>query len=241
MDRSTTPTDALHGDGLTDVRMMIVVHRIFRRELGLAVPGVQNTRPGDVARAGLLATHLRLMLDGLHGHHTHEDDMLWGALEERVPEALEPLVELMEEQHAEVARLVVELEPQVTAWGASASAPDRDRLAATLDALVTAMCVHLDAEERDVLPLMARHLTQEEWDAFAKAGGDATPKRLMLMSLGAMLYEADPDAIAPEMAKVPAPLRRVVPWLARRSYARYARRVHGTPTPTPGLQLRPAA
>jgi hypothetical protein len=49
-----------------------------------------------------------------------------------------------------------------------------------------------------------------------------------------MLYEDDPEALALEIAKLPAPLRPLVPILGRRAFRKYARRIHGTPTPARG-------
>jgi hypothetical protein len=63
---------------------------------------------------------------------------------------------------------------------------------------------------------------------------ESIPKRLLLTGFGMMLYEGDPEAIALEIGKLPAPLRPVLPVLGRWAFRRYARRLHGTPTPTPG-------
>ena len=93
---------------------------------------------------------------------------------------------------------------------------------------------HLEAEETRVLPLMARHLRQAEWDEFTERGMESIPKGMMLTGFGMMLYEGDPEALALEIAKLPAPLRPVLPLLARRSFRRYARRIHGTPLPDRG-------
>lgn len=236
-----TTTGALHGAGLTDVRMMVSIHRVFRRELALAVPGIRAVPDGDQKRSGVLADHVALVAAGLHTHHTHEDHMLWEVLEQRIPDELEPLVDLMEEQHAVVADLGGRLGSLLETWRHTASATDRDALADVLDRLVAAMCEHLDDEESRVLPLMARHLTQDEWDAFARAGHESTEKRFALVMLGMMLYEGDPDTMAAELSSAPAPARLIGPPMARRAYRRYARRVHGTATPQRGLGLRPAA
>jgi hypothetical protein len=82
-----------------------------------------------------------------------------------------------------------------------------------------------------VLPLMARYITAEEWEAFTEAGMSSIPKRLMLVGFGMMSYEGDPDVIAIEIANLPRPVRVVLPTLSRRAYRRYARKIHGTPTP----------
>ena len=100
--------------------------------------------------------------------------------------------------------------------------------------LVTALCEHLDVEETRVLPLMARHITVSEWEEFTERGMEAIPKGMLLTGFGMMLYEGDPEALAPEMAKLPAPLRPVLPALGRWAFRRYARRVHGTPAPPRG-------
>ena len=225
---------SLHGAGLVDVRMMVVAHTSFRRELKLSVPAVRNVAEGDVRRAGEVADHVDLWLGLVHHHHSIEDELLWDRLLERVPDELAPLVGLMESQHEGVARLLGESPALTAAWRSTASAADRTRLAAHLAGLVDALVEHLEAEETRVLPLMARHLRQAEWDEFTERGMESIPKGMMLTGFGMMLYEGDPEALALEIAKLPAPLRPVLPLLARRSFRRYARRIHGTPLPDRG-------
>lgn len=230
-----TTDGRLHGDGLTDVRMMISIHRVFRRELGLLPAAIRRVADGDRARVEVLADHLALVAGGLHTHHTHEDEMMWPLLQERVPAELEPLVDLMEEQHERVADLGERVDQCLATWTTSAAAADAARLADALDDLVTALCEHLDAEESRLLPIMARHIRPQEWGAFAHAGESSTPKNLRMVFLGMMLYEGDPATMATELAKMPPPVRAVVPRLARRAYRKYAARVHGTPEPARGL------
>jgi hypothetical protein len=100
--------------------------------------------------------------------------------------------------------------------------------------LVEALCEHLDAEESRVLPLMARHITSEEWEEFTQRGMESIPKGMLLTGFGMMLYEGDPEALTLEIAKLPAPLRPVLPVLGRLAFRRYSRRVHGTATPSRG-------
>ena len=75
---STTPT--------TDrpwVHEMVIIHRAFRRELTLLPRLVREVGDGDLPRAATLAAAVRLVLGGLHHHHTGEDVVLWPALLER--------------------------------------------------------------------------------------------------------------------------------------------------------------
>ncbi len=227
---TATRTD-LHGPGLTDVRMMVVAHSSFRRELKLSVPAVRNTLAGDIDRAALVAEHVELFLGMLHHHHSIEDELLWDPLAARVSAEVAHLVDLMQDQHAGVHRRLELVERLVPPWRASASAADRERLAEALHDLVVALYEHLDTEEAHVLPLMARHVTAAEWEEFTRRGMEAIPRRLTLIGFGMMLYEGDPEAIAGEIGKLPAPMRPLLPRLGRAAYRRYARRIHGTVTP----------
>ncbi len=85
-----------------------------------------------------------------------------------------------------------------------------------------------------MLPLMARHITPGEWEEFTERGMESIPKGMLLTGFGMMLYEGDPEAIALEVAKLPAPVRPILPVLGRWAFRRYARRMHGTATPPRG-------
>ncbi len=227
----TATLSELHGPGLTDVRMMVVAHSNFRRELGLGVPAVRRTPAGDRRRMTEVADHVELFLGLLQHHHEIEDELLWDPLARRVPAEVAHLVALMSQQHEGVHAQLEATGALLSTWRGSATAADRDALADALQALVTALCEHLDTEEAHVLPLMSRHLTVAEWDEFSERGMSSIPRGMMLVGFGMMLYEGDPEAIAVELRKMPAPLRPLLPVLGRRAYRRYARRLHGTETP----------
>ncbi len=143
----------------------------------------------------------------------------------------------MESQHEGVAALLDACEERLQAWRRTADAADGEALATALASLVAALVEHLACEERDVLPLMARHITPEEWEEFTERGMESIPRSMMFLGFGMMLYEGDPEVIAIEMRRVPGPLRRVLPPLGRRAFRRYARALHGTPTPPTGREL----
>jgi hemerythrin-like domain-containing protein len=225
----------LHGPGLTDVRMMLVAHDNFRRELGLAPAAVRRVAEGDRRRAARVADHVELFLGLLHHHHTIEDDLLWEPLLERVPTELAPLVHLMESQHDVVASILGSCTEAAAVWRATATSGDGERLADELERLCAALFEHLAAEETHLLPIMARHVTAAEWADFTEQGMSSIPKRLMALGFGMMLYEGDAEVIDLELQHAPAPLRRLLPPLGRRAFRRYARRIHGTPTPPRGI------
>lgn len=236
-EQATSTESALHGPGITDVRMMIVAHSSFRRELGLSPRAIRAVRNGDRRRAAEIADHVQLFLSLLHHHHTIEDELLWEKLLDRVPGELAPLVHTMESQHESVAALLESTETALTPWRRMAGTDDGEALADVLSQLVSALVEHLDLEEERLLPIMARHITGPEWAEFTEQGMESIPKKQMLLGFGMMLYEGDPEVIGIELRSVPAPVRAILPVLGRRAFRRYARRIHGTPTPPRGRDL----
>ena len=63
---------------------MIIVHRVFRRELSFLAGAVGTVPTGDTARAKVLADHCTFATMMLHHHHAGEDELLWPRLKERV-------------------------------------------------------------------------------------------------------------------------------------------------------------
>lgn len=217
---------------LTDTSVMPTLHTFFRREYRLAGGLVRGIPEGDEARAAVVADHLDLVGRALHHHHTIEDEMLWPRLLERVPDEMAPIVHLMESQHEGVDRLLAELGELLGSFRATARVEDRDRLAGILDDLYVRLVEHLDAEESRMLPIVARTISQEEWDAMGEAGRASTPRHERLLVLGMYEYDGDPAVIAHMLDDAPAPVRWLLLRGARRAFRRHALRVHGTAAPS---------
>lgn len=216
---------------LTDVRVMAVIHSLYRRELRLAPGLVRAVGAGDTARARVVADHLDLVDRHLHHHHTTEDRMLWPLLLERVPDELAPIVHLMESQHTVVEGLLAEISSLLPRWRADAAPEARDRLAELYDDLHRNLVEHLDAEEQRLLPIATRTVTQEEWDRMGEEGRDSTPRSELSLVFGMLAHDGDPEVVALMLAKAPTPVRLLVPRLGRRAFRRHALKVHGTATP----------
>ncbi|MGY1708873.1 hemerythrin domain-containing protein [Geodermatophilus sp. SYSU D00758] len=209
---------------LTDVHDMVVVHRAFRREFRL-LPGLVRAVPaGDTARAAVLAAHARLCLTGLHLHHTGEDDLLWPELLERAaPSAA--LVHRMEAQHGRVEQALGRLGPALDRWEAEARPAVTAEVAGGLDALADALVEHLDEEEREILPLAARHVTPEEWAQLGEHGISGMSRSQLPIMSGMVLEECDPEERRAMLSVVPAPVRLLVRTVFARRYRRYVSRV----------------
>jgi hemerythrin-like domain-containing protein len=208
------------------VQEMIVVHRVFRRESRLMPELVRGVRPGDVARARFLGDMFREYDKGLHSHHTSEDALLWPKLLARVDLDAD-LVLRMEQQHEVVAAGLHVAMERLAAWEADASAPARDALAAAMDRHRQDLLVHLDEEERSVLPLISEHITVAEWEELGEEARSHTPKDKLLFMLGALLEEATPQESARFLANLPMPARLLWHTIGRRQYAKQMRKVRG--------------
>ena len=69
---ANVPSDLARAE--PDIRDMMVVHRIFRREFPLLAEIVPRASDRDARRAGHVARHIDFCLDSLHHHHSAEDD-----------------------------------------------------------------------------------------------------------------------------------------------------------------------
>jgi hypothetical protein len=109
----------------------------------------------------------------------------------------------------------------------TARPPERDRLVAALTAHRAVVLEHLDDEEAHLLPVAARHLTRREWDAQGEHFLASTPKRQLLIFLGAVLEDADASEQASMLTAMPVPARLIWQTIGRVSYAWHIRRVRG--------------
>ena len=214
-----------------DTSVMPTVHTLFRREIRLAGGVVRGVPDGDGKRARVVADHLDLVARTLHEHHTAEDELLWPKLLERVPSELAPIVRLMESQHGQVDALLGEIGEIRPRWAATADPADRDRLADLFDQLYVHLAEHLDAEEERLLPIAARAVTEAEWEELGVRARRDQGQAEGILVLGMIQYEGDPAVVAQMLAGAPAPVRWLVPKLARRAFRRRALVVHGTATP----------
>jgi hypothetical protein len=216
---TTTPAGSL-----ADVRDMYVVHRAFRREFGL-IPRLIRTAPaGDVARAEVIAQHLDLMLAGLHMHHTGEDELLWPLLLARATPS-RVLIETMQAQHETVDGYADQIGVLAHEWRVTGSAVRGEQLARLVEDFRTALVEHLDLEEREILPLSARHISRTEWDGMGDHGVDAMTKAQLPLMFGAVLEDASDEERAMMLAKLPVVVRLLLNTLGTWQYRRYVSRV----------------
>ncbi|HEX5016923.1 MAG TPA: hemerythrin domain-containing protein [Actinomycetes bacterium] len=146
----------------TDVSDMANVHQAFRRGFGEARSQLAYIEDGDTERAAFFADYMSEVLWFLHAHHEGEDELLYPRLAERVPSEAD-LWARMDDQHSGVSGKLKSANQAATAYRASASRSDADRLADECESLWDALGPHLSQEEAEVLPIAADYITPEEW------------------------------------------------------------------------------
>lgn len=207
-----------------DPQEMVVLHRVFRREVPLLAGLVEAAAPGDRQRASALADHLDLVLGALAEHHEGEDDLLWPKLRERAVLGGD-VIARMAEQHEAIADALNAATDLSDQWRIGADRDTALRLAEALRALDRHTTAHMDDEEEHLLPLMADHITPREWSQVGERGRRSVPRTKLLIFLGAILEDATVQERHLFLGQMPAPARLLWRTIGTRLYDRTTTRV----------------
>jgi hemerythrin-like domain-containing protein len=206
---------------------MLMIHGLMRSLFRDAPKLVAAAQPGDADRARVLGEHVIEIADGLHRHHTGEDELLWDQLSAKSPGcALH--VGLMKLQHAAMGEALYRLEKAAITWQDVADQAHRDAVVAALDDINTLLNAHLGDEERLILPTASQVMSQREWNRLGEHGRAAIPRNRMFIQLGFILDSMSPDAGKRFLAEaLPAPARVLYRVVGRRQYLAHRRKVYG--------------
>ena len=201
-------------------REMPLIHRIFRRQFAEVQALVQEVPAGDATRVGAVADHLGFLLDGLYMHHTTEDDWIWPKLLDRA--GLDaPLVARMEEQHQQIDVSVAVVRAAMSAWRSDPKTATSSALADRLSKFLVVLLNHLDEEEKVVVPLIDRHLTEAEWQDVGQRGFEKFTPAQRWLATGQMVEVATPEEVAMMFAQLPPPVKVLWHLIGKRKYRRY--------------------
>jgi hemerythrin-like domain-containing protein len=207
-------------------REMPLIHRIFRRQFAEVQALVQEVPAADATRVGAVADHLEFLLHGLHMHHTTEDDLIWPKLLDRA--TLEaPLVKRMEEQHQLIDVSVARVRAAMSAWRSDPNPATSSALADRIGEFLVVLEAHLDEEERVVVPLIDRHLTEAEWQDVGERGFEKFTPAQRWIATGQMVEVATPEEVAMMFGTLPPPVRVLWHLVGKRKYRRYITPIRG--------------
>ena len=196
---------------------MALIHRLIRRGFERGKEFV--SAPGSTGRASAVADYVGFHLDGLQAHHSTEDEFIWPVLHERASLS-DALIRRMEEQHVGVHDAIETTRRELQVWVATPTEGGSRSLAMALDTVVNRLIEHLAEEERDVVPLIARHITQAEWDEAGKVAFSKFTPRQRFTAMGEMLEASSSTEAARMMAGLPAPIKFIWRLVGRRRYER---------------------
>lgn len=203
---------------------MALIHRLIRRGFEQAAQAVLS--PGSDTRVDAVAEYIAFHLDGLHAHHSTEDELLWPSLRERAGMS-SALIGRMEGQHGALHDALDSTRQKLAAWRARPTDSSSRALASALEIVLDRLGEHLAEEERDVVPLISAHVTQAEWDHLGKTAFEKFTPQQRFTAMGELLGTATPTEAARMMAGLPAPIRVIWRLVGRRKYERFITRVQG--------------
>jgi hemerythrin-like domain-containing protein len=204
-----------------EVRDMAIVHRTFRNAYDESARLVRANPTPSAERVTFLADHIDFGVGMLHHHHESEDELLYPVLIERVPEQAAN-TEKVEHEHQLVAGSLEAVSTACAAWRRQPSAETGEALATALVGLNDTLQGHLDDEERDIVPLAAVTLTQEEWDTIGAHSRSKIPRNRMPIAFGMLLEPLDESDRAYMKGQLPAPVRLLYGLLIQRPWTKYA-------------------
>jgi hemerythrin HHE cation binding domain-containing protein len=218
---SVSGTCARTGLSREDLTGFLLAHAAMRVEFGRLAGACREVR--DAQHAELLESQIALALELLHHHHTVEDELVWPMLVERVPQA-RPALDALESQHEHI-------DPLIERAG-DTRIPLAER-ATALQELHDALNAHLDAEERDAVPLIQRHLTRADWERVEERAARGVSRKRLPLVYGWLTSAGDAELLALAATNVP-PLAY---WLFRLfwwpSYRRRYERLYGSSADLP--------
>lgn len=190
----------------TDTTDMIAVHQVLRDAITDAPALIGGAEPGDIQRAAVVGSYYDNVLRFLQVHHHAEDELVWPKLLERAPERAE-LVHGMISDHEDIHDALGRASAALPQWVSSGDPGAAGELTAAIGDLGSTLIPHLDKEERETLPLISAHLSEEEWGEMpghALRAFDGDKVWLILGLIRENMTEAQREAM---LAHMPPPPR----------------------------------
>ena len=210
---------------------MAMVHRAFRNELHGVPALINSVRAEDAKRAAVVNAHLSFIGVLLHHHHAAEDDLIWPKLHARAPVGDHDICR-MEDEHRAIAAGIDTAKATGSEWAKTGAPSAAERLRTAVDELIGLVDVHLDDEERDVVPLIEEYITAPEWKKATARGASIlrTHPRLGLVFAGCMLEGVSNEDKHRFLAGVPSAARIMWQLAGTRTYEGYRARLY-SPAP----------
>jgi hemerythrin-like domain-containing protein len=188
---------ALRPEGpAADSRDMVAVHDMFRRQFRRLPELLAAVPVEDPARVRVVTDHAAFLTTILHAHHGGEDAVVWPRITARASAEDLALTATMLAQHERIDRALEDAATATAALAAEPSEQAREAAVAAVRAALPPIEEHLALEEAEVLRLIDRFLTQDEWAATAGHGMDSLPPEMFPVMFGMLLEDMGPQMYA---------------------------------------------
>jgi hypothetical protein len=171
-----------------------VLHRTVRREFRLLAELASWAPADDAQRTAELTRHADLIGRVLIQHHAAEREHLWPAIFASVPaweqDAVRVVVADWTTRAALLDHSLRDLSTVGRQWAVATTVPARDAFVRACARVAAAVDAHTAAEERELLPVLARYLPDGEWTAVRRAAVSTLSGREQMLVLGLALEDA---------------------------------------------------
>ncbi len=196
-------------DAPADVSFMRALHAALRRDLSRLRDAAAQLDGSATAPPAVLAGWDAFRAQ-LENHHSAEDDDLWPVLRAELAHPVDlASVDAMAEEHRQIPPALAGVDAALRGGG---------ELAAPVGLLSAVLLDHLAHEEREVFPLIERHLTWAQWRAFLHTERSRRPPRQRPEFLAWILDDAAGQDAAAVLAEMPPPARLVYRLVLRPRY-----------------------
>jgi iron-sulfur cluster repair protein YtfE (RIC family) len=212
---------------MADTSMMILIHDALRRDFAFLVEQVAACPAGDTGRATALGHAFEFVAHQLDHHHTGEDEDLWPMVKAKLGGDTDAaaVLDRMQEQHKVIDPGIARVRSAFAGLQSGRGNP-----AATAEALrelAEALREHLENEEREAVPILARTLDDNDLKQFSRM----QVKRGGGMRSGATFFPWLVDGMSKQEARqalvrLPPPVRFLTQRVWRRTYERAAPTLH---------------
>lgn len=210
---------------------MAILHNAFRWGYEEIPRLIGANTPGDAKRRRLVGGWHLALDAALHAHHHGGDAHVWDRLEQRAP-ACAIHVGMMRQHHRQVAAALDPLPDKVATWIDTGSAELQQEIVAGYRGVLEILLVHLRREVVEVVPVISKVITEEEWKAEAASAMKEIPAAKLMPLLGMLLANSELSEREIFWKSMPGPVKILWPLVGRSQYKKtYAALFPGEPVP----------
>lgn len=204
-------------NALADTRLLQAVHKTFRVATARMIDATANLDVAALQPA--IGPYWSFYSVMLHYHHHTEDTEVFPALAAVCPD-VQPLIEELGREHEKMVALVADIDAAVETFEKRPDAAGRDRVKAAVVELRDVFFPHLDVEDAEVLPMLAKCIPPDQWARMDAKALRGIPKPQLPLAVGALdeTIRSLPAAERPPSGP-PLPVRIMVALSWRRKWA----------------------